>query len=299
MINTVSTPYLLHLLFVPAIIIILLTLLDKHNEDAKWFMFNTALINIVTGIAWEMKRMPRSFGQWNSYINMVWFIGRDLSQYSIFLLAITRVFVLYWPNVYKIAFARKFFFFWIIASDALLAGLSHFSHKSGQDMYELYTAIEVFMLLGTFGCSLFVLLRIHKMKKFAQNSTQSDTFNNLRRASFVCLFQSFFYTIYTMLLIYMRLYDMKIITREPSSPVVLRILLAVLSELQNPMFLLFTILDTLIPMFLLRSYRRTIKRLCSKPYRLIVGQKSSVVTVSTYTTVKVVPKGQVGVTKSS
>ncbi|KAI1698978.1 hypothetical protein DdX_17589 [Ditylenchus destructor] len=136
------------------------------------------------------------------------------------------------------------------------------------------------------------------MKKFAQNSTLSDTFNNLRRASFVCLFQSFFYTIYTMLLIYMRLYDMQIITNEPSSPVVLRILLRLIIEIKHPMFLLFTILDTLIPMFLLRSYRTTIKRLCSKPYRLIVGQKSSTVTVSTYTTVKVVPKGQVGVTKS-
>ncbi|KAI1692383.1 hypothetical protein DdX_21286 [Ditylenchus destructor] len=120
-VNTVSTPYLLHLLFLPALIIMFLTVIDRCSEDAKWFMFNTAVINVVTGITWEMKRIPRSFGKWNSTISLVCSIGKDVSQSSIFLLAVTRVFFLYCPAVYKKAFARKRLFLWILASDFVLA----------------------------------------------------------------------------------------------------------------------------------------------------------------------------------
>ncbi|KAI1714341.1 hypothetical protein DdX_08434 [Ditylenchus destructor] len=278
-----STPYLLHFLFVPALIIIVLTLIDRRSEDAKWFMLNTAVINIITGIAWEMKR-TNYFTKYASYINLVWSIGKDLSQYSIFLLAVTRVFVLYWPDAYKKLFARKFLFVWILASDALLGGLSHLTHGVGFGMMEFYMGMEIFMLLGTFGCSLFVILKIRKLKKLLGKNTQMEGFNNLRRASFACLFQAFFYSIYTSLLIYMRLYGMRIITSGDSTATILRILLRVFSEIQNPMFLLFTILDTLVPMMIIKSYRKTITKICLVPYRLFVGEKVTIATVSTYTT---------------
>ncbi|KAI1690955.1 hypothetical protein Ddc_24557 [Ditylenchus destructor] len=145
----------------------------------------------------------------------------------------------------------------------------------------LYTALGVFMLFGTFGCSLFVLTKIRKMQKLVGHVSQKGTFNDLRRASFVCLFQASSYTIYSILLIYMRLYAMGIISMEDSTPLILRILLHAFTELQNPMFLLFAIIDTVIPMILLRSYRRTIRYLCLKPYRMVVGRKTMSVIVST------------------
>ncbi|KAI1716617.1 hypothetical protein Ddc_10409 [Ditylenchus destructor] len=52
-IDTGITPYLLHFMFIPAIMVVLLTIADRHAEDAKWFMFNTAVINIISGIAYE------------------------------------------------------------------------------------------------------------------------------------------------------------------------------------------------------------------------------------------------------
>ncbi|KAI1699221.1 hypothetical protein DdX_17466 [Ditylenchus destructor] len=277
LVNTTSTPYLLHSLFVPALIIVLLTLMDRCREDAKWFMFNTAVINIATGIAWEMKRIPISFGAFNSYINFTWYIGRDLSQYSVFLLAASRIFCLYWEDLYKKLFAGKRLFVWIIACDALLAALSHWTHGFGTTLGGLYMGMEIFMLLGTFGCSLLVLLKIRNLAVLVGLNTQTQRINDLRTAAFICIFQAFFYAIYTILLIYMRLYDMQIIITEPSSPVILRILLRVFSELQNPMFLLFTILDTLIPMILLKSYRKTISKLFLKSCHIFFRQKSTIV----------------------
>jgi hypothetical protein len=47
------------------------------------------------------------------------------------------------------------------------------------------------------------------------------------------------------------------------------VLLNMLTELQNPIFLLFVILDTLIPMVVLKSYRKTIRKVCLKSYLLI------------------------------
>src|SRR5690349_17644733 len=74
------TPYLLHALFIPAVLLIFLTLIDRHSEDAKYFMLNTAVINIITATAWEMKR-SNNFRKQSSQISMIWSIGKDLSQY--------------------------------------------------------------------------------------------------------------------------------------------------------------------------------------------------------------------------
>ncbi|KAI1695259.1 hypothetical protein DdX_19688 [Ditylenchus destructor] len=113
------------------------------------------------------------------------------------------------------------------------------------------------------------------MRQLVRYSSQLETISNLRRASFTCLFQAIFYAIYTTVLVYMLLYNLKVITFNDTSPLTFQVLLRIFSEIQNPMFLLFTIIDTLIPILLLRSYRRTIRKLCLHSYRLVAGKKTT------------------------
>jgi hypothetical protein len=123
--GTYSTPYLIHILFIPALMIIIITLIDRYKEDSKWFMFNTAIINIIMGIAWELRRNPQMLNKFYPKFNLIWSVGKDLSQYSIFPLAFTRVFVLYFPDRYKKIFVKKFLFIFILAYNAILAYLSY------------------------------------------------------------------------------------------------------------------------------------------------------------------------------
>jgi hypothetical protein len=267
-INTKSTPYLVHISFAPSLIIIILTLIDRYHEDAKWFTFNTSIINIIMSIAWELKRNPRMLGSFASKNNLIWSIGKDLSQYSIFPLAFTRVFVLYYPDFYLKIFNKKTLFVFIIACDAILGYLSYLCN--GGDIswnFILYTGLEVFMLIATFGCSTLVLLKIRKMIKLVGHNSNFTTFDDLRRAAFVCIFQACFYAIYTLLLCYMRLYVFGIIVQAKSDFLIA--LLSILTELQNLLFLLFVILDALIPMILLRSYRNTIRKVCLVCYHIV------------------------------
>lgn len=266
--GTNSTPYLIHILFVPALMTIIITLIDRYKEDSKWFTFNTAIINIIMGIAWELKRQPKMLNTFFPTVNLIWSVGKDLSQYSIFPLAFTRVFVLYFPDRYKKIFVKKFLFIFILSYNAILAYLSYLCNGGNISWnFGLYMAIDGFMLIATFSCSFLVLLKIRKMMKLVGDHSPLNTFDDLRRAVFVCLFQACFYAIYTLLLCYMNLYNMGIIHNSGSN--FLMVLLRMLTELQNPMFLLFVILDTLIPMVVLKSYRKTIRKVCLKGYFLI------------------------------
>src|SRR3569623_468989 len=53
-INKLVTQYLLHIMHIPVIILIVITIFGKEAEDAKWFVFHTAILNFILGIVWEL-----------------------------------------------------------------------------------------------------------------------------------------------------------------------------------------------------------------------------------------------------
>ena len=71
--------FLLHFMFIPLVAVIIFTLLDKENEDAKWFVFNTAILNLFLGILWEMLHFAPAFlrGIWTPLV-LLWSMNRDL-----------------------------------------------------------------------------------------------------------------------------------------------------------------------------------------------------------------------------
>lgn len=121
---------------------------------------------------------------------LVYLIGRDLSQYSIFLLAATRVFILYWPDLYKRIFGRKFLLIWILYADILLAGLALLIHNNGHlSTSILYITMELGLLFGTYTCAFLVLVQIRKMKKELDNCHKSGNISNLHISYLICTTQ--------------------------------------------------------------------------------------------------------------
>ncbi|KAI1714764.1 hypothetical protein Ddc_11199 [Ditylenchus destructor] len=289
--NSYVTPYLLHFMLIPLFVTVILTLLDRSNEDVKWFNLNTAVINIITGITWEIKlpeytefaKSHKDSGNTGSIIDLVFLISRDLSQYSIFLLAVTRVFILYWPNLYKRIFGRKFLLVWILYADILLAGVSLVLHNNEHlSTRMLYTTMELGLLFGTYACAVLVLGQIQKMKKEVDHWQQSGIYDALRRASFVCLFQAFLYTVSTALAIYMRLYTPQTVTSSDTASLTnfFNLSLDVIGYFHIPLFLIFTTLDTVIPLIILRTYKTTIRRLFTRSYDIVTRRKSTTTVTS-------------------
>uniref|UniRef100_A0A914DV13 Uncharacterized protein n=1 Tax=Acrobeloides nanus TaxID=290746 RepID=A0A914DV13_9BILA len=86
-INDILTKILLHIMHIPVIILIVITLVGKEKEDAKWFVFHTALLNLILGIIWEISLINTDFEK-NPIIMMmmIYSIGSVLSLHAIALL---------------------------------------------------------------------------------------------------------------------------------------------------------------------------------------------------------------------
>ncbi|KAI1700394.1 hypothetical protein DdX_16729 [Ditylenchus destructor] len=290
-IGDTAPPYLTHFSFIPALTVIFLTLIDKNTEDVKWFTFNTAVIIVINSILYETQDVIYETFLQNldkrSPILHIWYIGQEVTQCPIFMLAATRAFILYWPDTYKKFFSR-FLFFWIFAGDALLVFLLFVSSEQSTVLqildYDvplskfLNTAFSLVLLTATFSCLFSVLYQIRKMAKEVAHNTQLAVYDALRRASFVCLFQATFYSMYTFMKMHMLLYNLRIITQEV---IILYVLGRIFYDLEHTLFLLFIVLDMLIPLALIKSYRSTTTKLYSTIRGRIFGQKTtSVILVS-------------------
>lgn len=105
---------LLHLIHIPVIILIILTLFGKNNEDVKWFVFHTAILNLTLGISYELSDFISNM---NIQIYFIYgmSISMDLAMNSVLPLTFTRFFYLYFQTQYEKLFIKKTLFWWIFA----------------------------------------------------------------------------------------------------------------------------------------------------------------------------------------
>lgn len=259
---------LLQIMFVPVLTSIILTLLNKNHDDVKWFILNTSILNLIVGIAWELDIFIQEFSM---IILLTQNIGKEIAQYSIFLLAFSRVFILHNPDLYKKVFSKTTRFLFILGYDVILTVLSYLCYTK-EWSWKIIICLNAFMLVGTFGCSISILIQIRSMLKLFEHNSQLNTFKDLRRAAFVCLCQVCTYAIYTFFFIYLRLYNAGILPIsyfDDNKYAFLHVLLSIIADILEPIYLLFMILDSFIPMILLRSYRKTIRKVWKKSYRAI------------------------------
>ena len=80
---------ILHLMHIPVLILILITLIGKDSEDSKWFVFHTAVLNLILGIIWEVSYFLPYYGPGET-MDIILVFSLNLSVNSIFPLDLTK-----------------------------------------------------------------------------------------------------------------------------------------------------------------------------------------------------------------
>src|SRR5262249_12914892 len=111
---------LLHLIHIPVVILIILTLFGKDNEDVVWFVFHTAILNLILGISWEIYDYVADENIQNYFI-YIWSFFMDFAMNSVLPLAFSRFFYLYFQNQYEKLFTKKTLFWWILCYDLFVS----------------------------------------------------------------------------------------------------------------------------------------------------------------------------------
>jgi hypothetical protein len=245
---------------IPVIILIVITLFGKDsNDDSKWFVFHTAILNLILGIIWEILYL---FPYMESELTITLLIfSLNLAVNSTFPLAFTRFFYLYYQNLYEKIFNRKMLFPILVGYDLFMLVLFSLDFLDGDHLRMLF--IDFFLLCGNIICSTCVFLKIRNMMKLVDSNSRLSTFSDLRKAAFVCTFQSctislhlattFFVSLFQ---IYLR-FDRRIFDS-------LFGLYMILAPAQFPLYQLFVIIDTLITLLVLRSYRSALVKVYGK-----------------------------------
>jgi hypothetical protein len=115
-------PILLHIMHIPVIILIILTFMGKENQDAKWFVFHTAIFNLIVSITWQLLYIFPEFIASPFVFEILMGFTINLSQISIFPLAFTRFFFFYFQSQYEKIFAKKNLFWWILGNKYSIFG---------------------------------------------------------------------------------------------------------------------------------------------------------------------------------
>jgi hypothetical protein len=207
-ISQTLTKFSLHIMYIPVVTLILITLFGKEkNEDAKWFVFHTAILNLFLGIAMEITYLYPDYMKIRTIqIIQHWNLG--LAVESIFPLAFTRFFCLYFTDIYEKMFTKKTILLWLLAYD--VAMLMHYVFATVIKFATVNNAyiclgISSALLIGTIIFSTLVVLKIRGMMKLVSNSKLS-TYSDLRKAAFICLFQACVNSVYMISSIYMHIY---------------------------------------------------------------------------------------------
>lgn len=241
----------LHLMHIPVVILIIITLFGKENEDSKWFVFHTAVLNLILGIIWESLYFCPTYESSFIFSSLVFFI-MNLAVNSIFLLAFNRFFYLYFQDFYKKIFNRKTLFFIFLGYDVMMLFLFYLNSLYGGHMIML--SIDLILLCGNVICSTFVFLKIRNMMKLVDNSSQLSTFSDLRKAAFVCIFQTCLISLHLSTTFFVSLFQISL-RFDIGFFNSFFSLYMFLAPVQLPMYQLIAIIDTLITLIVLRSYR--------------------------------------------
>jgi hypothetical protein len=206
-IDTTLILVLSQIIFIPIFTIIVITLIDQDREDAKWFIFNTAVLNLIFTISEDVLNFFPKF--YYNYVILINNIFCDLAQYSMLLLAVTRVLVLYSERNYQRFFSRKILFCWIVGYDLVLLGIIYFYYTNWTNVGLTLHVVTVFSaLLGTLSCSCLVLLKIRQMISLVKHNSELTVLYDLRRAAIVCILQASIYVIYIIVALYYHFYNL-------------------------------------------------------------------------------------------
>lgn len=250
---------LLHIMYIPIILIILISIFGKENEDdTTWFVLNNAIINLIVCIVSEFINLI-PIGSFTKIFYDISGASVELSMCSIFPLAFTRFLYLYFRDFYERFLKKKILVLCILGYDLfLIIILSFVIH------FQIYLAlftVFIISLAGTFIFSFLIFLKIRQMMKLVGHNSQHNTLNNLRRAAFVCLIQASLASFYFAMNFYIFFYEFLYSDIERLPYGFLYSLYIIFFILKYDIYHLVAIIDTFIILFMLTSYRNGFKKI--------------------------------------
>lgn len=255
--DNILAPYLLSIMCVTLLVLIIISFFGKDNDDSKFFVLNTAVINFILGVIWQCSLMKEDL---QNDLTTVVSIGTNIAVASIFPLALTRFMVLYLPFYYERFFTKKTLVFWILGYDLFMLG--YFLLESYVSIHYMTISICLIIFIFNLIFAIMVFMKIHAMMKMVEHDSNLDSYINLRRASIVCIFQTSSVSLNLITIFYSHLFLTVLLpTMEDMDTLkTLMDVYLVISVLKDPMYQVLVFLDTLVTLFVLRSYRNTMKR---------------------------------------
>lgn len=248
-------------MLISLILLILMTIFGRDKEDYKWFVFHSAIFNLILGILLEIVNL------YNLYISTLYIIidyAIYLAVNSIFPLAFSRFFFLYFPHCYEKIFTKRYIFVWILCYDLIIWGIIFFQNDNTNNIYNLI--ISFFLLSCTIFCSILIVIKIRRMKKLVQNNPNLQSYRDLNRAAFICIFQALIISLHLLNSVYCLIF-LNYIQYDKYLFDSFFVGYIVLNPLQYPLYYTFVIIDSVMTMVVLKSYRAIFVRI----YRKVVG----------------------------
>lgn len=246
----------------PILILMAITFLRrKDKNDAKWFVFHIAILNLIVIILWELVYIF-------PHINMspvMWFLlslSEDLAQNSIFPLAITRFLIMYFQGFYNKFFTKKTLLFWMLLYDFVLSSLfSIYYFSASKTLFMLI--IYLIILLGSFLCTILVFIKINNMRKLAKSSSDFPL-SDINRAAFICIFQATINLLLLSSVFFTRIYSLFFWPQGISDEGNISYSIYMILYISNLTLYQFSvILYTVTTLLILKSYRNSLIRACS------------------------------------
>lgn len=238
-----------HLMLIPVATLVLLTLLTREKEDYRWFIFNTAILNLLLGF---FRESTYFFKIQNVYTYIDYTI--NVAVNSIFPLAFTRFLFLYYEKSYSRLFKKRYLIFWILGYDLAIFGVDYFKYTYNISDY-LKLFIGFFLLICTIVFSCLILYKLRQMRKLFDKGENFKSYKDLNRTVFIFIFQACIISLHLLNAIFCVLFTMYI-SIDPFWFEALFPVYMFCNPLQYPLYYFFVIVDSCMTMVVLRSYRK-------------------------------------------
>lgn len=242
-----------------------LTISIKIKEDYKWFILHSISLNFLvsghTAIYEIFFHNQFEITDETILSNLIFHnFLKNLSYISCFPIALNRFAHFYFPNSYKSHHNTKNLFVFIVLFDFVMLIFNFMTRAT--IFYILYIIFILLILFLSIILSVLIFRKIYCSTKFLQSSTFTNTLQDARRASIYCLVEATLRSIILFMYLYNTIFaSCFILIRATRSFNVWLSLYLLFTGLLEVFFQIILIVDSLMVLFLLKTYRTLIFKL--------------------------------------
>lgn len=248
-----------HFVMIPLSFVIIISIFNKQHDTYRWIIFHQGVMNILMWILYDVYLYGDSK---NTIVFILVFILRFVNQCgfaSVAVLAINRFICLYFQD-----FARRFFtplkiFFFLIFYDGLVCTYIYFNVYVFTDYYTIMCLIfSSFFMLLPFVLSIFIFFKVRTMVLLAKKAAEKKVLHDINRAAIICFVHPLVNIVYYVLIFSGLFISLQMnATKDVAQFSIFTLdVYVTFNFFQADLYMMVGIVDSMMILFLLRSYRR-------------------------------------------